>query len=82
METIEVTAHFDSQGSITPLSFIWDKTIYRIESTGRGWEAKELLHILVMTTGDQVHHLIYNRENGKWNILLKHVHPSPSTQEV
>ena len=82
METIEVTAQFDSQGNITPLSFTWDKVTYRIESTGRRWEAKDILHILVMTTGDQVFHLTYNREIGIWNILLNQIRPKSSTQGV
>lgn len=69
METIEVTALFDIQGNITPLSFIWQGRAYRVESTGRRWEAKDGLHILVMVPGNRAHHLVFNPKDCLWKLV-------------
>lgn len=69
MDTIEVTAHFDPEGRITPITFIWEGRSYSIEGTGRQWEAKDGFHILVMIPGNRVFHLIFNRGTGIWKLL-------------
>ena len=69
METIEVTAHFDPQGRITPLTFVWQGRSYRVEGTGRRWEAKDGIHILVMVTGNRAFHLIFDWGTGIWKLI-------------
>ena len=69
METIEVTAHFDLQGRITPLTFVWQGRSYRVEGTGRRWEAKDGLHILVMITGNRAFHIIFDSRTGIWKMV-------------
>ena len=69
METIEVTAQFDLQGRITPLGFVWQGRSYRVDSTGRRWEAKDGLHILVMVPGNRAFHLIFNRQTSIWQLI-------------
>jgi hypothetical protein len=69
METIEVTARFDIQGRITPLNFVWQRRAYRVESTGRRWEAKDGLHILVMVSGNRAHHLIFDYGKRIWKLV-------------
>ncbi|MFC1996833.1 hypothetical protein ACFLXI_04400 [Chloroflexota bacterium] len=68
MEIIEVTAHFDSEGRVTPITFVWNGISYRVEGTGRRWEAKDGLHILVMVSGDRAYHLIFDFGTGIWKL--------------
>lgn len=66
METIEVTARFDSQGGITPLKFTWQGQNYLISSVGRRWETADGQHILVMVPGEKVYELIFIPSLGRW----------------
>jgi hypothetical protein len=75
MDRIEVTAHFDSKGGLTPLNFTWNNRTYRIEGTGRRWEAKDELHILVMAAGNQVFHIVFDCKTFLWN-LVRDEHPA------
>ena len=69
MDRIEVTAHFDNEGRITPLNFMWKNRTHRIEGTGRRWEAKDELHILVMASGNQVFHIVFNCKTFLWKLM-------------
>ena len=69
METIEVTARFDTQGNITPLSFVLQGRLYQVDSVGRRWEAKDGMHILVMIPGNRAHHLVFNYKSLTWTLL-------------
>ena len=69
METVEVTARFDTQGGITPTSFVWQGRAYRVDSTGRHWEAKDGQHILVMVPGNRAYHLIFNNRTCIWKLV-------------
>jgi hypothetical protein len=70
MEAIDVTAEFDSQGRVTPLSFKWRDHLYTVTSTGRQWESEDERHVLVMTAGDRVFHLCFVRDKGCWYLNL------------
>ena len=76
METVEVTAHFDTQGRITPLTFIWRGRSYRVEGTGRRWESNDGTHILVMVTGNRAFHLIFDNETAIWNMVRSSEQPT------
>ena len=69
METIEVTARFDPEGKITPISFVWRGRVYPVESIGRSWEARDGLHMLVMVPGNRAYHLIYNPQDKTWKLV-------------
>jgi hypothetical protein len=69
MEAIDVTAEFDSQGRVTPLSFKWREHNFTITSTGRQWYAEDGHHILVMAVGDKVFHLCFVRDKGYWYLI-------------
>ena len=69
MERIEVTARFDTQNQIIPLSFVWNSRIYRLESIGRSWKAEDGFHILVMDHKNQAYHLLFNPEMMNWYLL-------------
>jgi hypothetical protein len=69
MDRIEVTAQFDTQGRITPLSFFWKQRLYRVEDVGRRWEAKDGRHILIMIAGNRVFHLIFNSNSCTWDLV-------------
>ncbi len=69
MEPIEVTAHFDDQGAITPQHFTWKGRKYRVESTGRRWQADNSQHMLVMVTSEQIYELIFKSHEGRWYIV-------------
>lgn len=66
MEAIEVTAHFDEQGTITPLRFTWKKGDYRVVSTGRRWVDEDGQHFLVMVGDERIYELIYHSGEGLW----------------
>jgi hypothetical protein len=71
METIEVTASFDTQGQITPLRFNWKGRGYLVESTGRRWTTADGQHILVMATdgrtpGGRMFELLFVSAEGRW----------------
>ena len=76
METIEVTAHFDAEGRITPLNFVWRGRSYRVEGTGRRWEAKDGIHILVMVSGNRAYHLIFECGTGTWKLVRSREQPT------
>lgn len=69
MEAIDVTAEFDSQGRVTPMSFKWCGRSYRVISTGRQWGAEDGHHVLVMTAGDKVFHLCFVSGEGRWYLI-------------
>lgn len=69
MDTIEVTARFDSQGQVTPISFTWQGIVYTVESIGRRWEAKDGLHILVMDHNNRAYHLVFNEKASTWKLI-------------
>ncbi len=68
MEPIEVTAHFDEYGAITPLQFTWKGGTYRVESTGRRWQDQAGQHILVEVAGGQIYELTFMSGEGRWYI--------------
>ena len=69
MDTVEVTAHFDTQGRITPITFVRGSRPYNVEGTGRRWRAKDETHILVMAAGNRVFHLIFYSASGIWKLV-------------
>lgn len=76
MEIIEVTAHFDPKGRITPLTFVWKGRTYRVEGTGRRWDAKDGIHILVMVTGNRAFHLVFDGNTGIWKLIRSSEQPT------
>jgi hypothetical protein len=76
LDTIEVTAHFDQDGHITPLSFVWNGQSYPIEGTGRRWKAKDGHHILVMVAGNRVFHIVFNCGSGIWKLIRSGEQPT------
>jgi hypothetical protein len=66
MDTIEVTAHFDSQGNASPISFTWQDVAYPVDSTGRRWRDETGQHILAMVPGGRVFELVFNSSDGCW----------------
>jgi hypothetical protein len=69
MEPIEVTARFDEEGKIVPMSFVHNRRTYRVDSIGRQWDGNDGHHVLVMTPGNRAHHLLFARDKGKWYIV-------------
>lgn len=70
MDSIEVTARFDAEGKITPLSFTWRGREYPVDSTGRRWEDEAGLHILVMAPGERVYELVFAPAARRWFLGL------------
>ena len=68
MEPIEVTAHFDEFGKITPLHFTWKGSLFRVESTGRYWLDEAGQHMLVMLSSGKIYELLFNGAQGSWYI--------------
>lgn len=77
MEPIEVTAHFDPQGAITPLHFTWKGTSHRVESTGRRWVDEAGQHMLVMAPDGRIYQLTFVSREGRW-----YIQRSPSDRAV
>jgi hypothetical protein len=68
MDPIEVTAHFDAEGTVTPLHFTWKGSLQRVESTGRRWTDETGLHLLVMVANGRIHQLLFMSDNGRWYV--------------
>lgn len=68
MDFIDVTAQFDSQGDITPLSFTWLGRAYLVESTGRSWKNETGCHILVIVPGARIFELVLDPANCRWHL--------------
>ena len=68
MEPVEVTAHFDEQGTISPLHFTWKGSNYRVESTGRRWLDDGGQHILIMVSSGRIYELTFRGAEGRWYI--------------
>jgi hypothetical protein len=69
MEPIEITVHFNQDGTITPHYFTWNGGRYRVESTGRRWSDETGQHMLVMVTSGQIFELTFNIDEGRWYII-------------
>jgi len=65
-ESTNVTARFDPQGKIIPLSFTWRGSTYTVDSIGRRWQDEAGLHILVMAPAEQVYELVYAPGEQHW----------------
>lgn len=66
MELIQVTAHFDLDGNISPTDFTWQGRHYQVESVGRRWQDEQGTHILVMIPGGRVFELLSGSARGDW----------------
>ena len=66
MEPIEVTARFDEQGVVYPISFNHAGRAYSVASTGRRWEDEGGLHILVMVPLERVVELVFVATEERW----------------
>jgi hypothetical protein len=65
-DLVDVTARWDTQGEITPLSFIWQGRSYVVASIGRRWRNESGQHILCMASGEQVFELVFQAAEGRW----------------
>jgi hypothetical protein len=68
MEYVEVSAHFDLQGRITPASFTWSGRSYKVDAVSRRWEDETGLHYLVMATGEQTFELVFLPAESRWQL--------------
>jgi hypothetical protein len=59
MIPIQVTAQFEIDGEIRPISFHWQGMEYPVLSTGRRWFDDKGQHVLVMIPGDQIIELVF-----------------------
>jgi hypothetical protein len=67
-EPIAVKARFARDGSITPLSFVWQGVEYAVASLGRHWEEDGARHFLVMVSSGEVFEIAYYSEGGYWRL--------------
>ncbi len=68
MEAVEVTARFDPQGEITPLSFIMNQKTMPVTGIGRRWADPQGMHILVMVPGEQIYELLFANAQTCWYV--------------
>lgn len=66
MENVTVTARFETDGRITPLSFVYQGETYPIDSLGRRWKDEAGQHILVMVPGERIFDLVYVPGEARW----------------
>ena len=69
MQSIQVVAHFDSQGQIRPRSFVYQGRTILVDSIGRQWQARDGHHILVLAPDHQHYHLVFQPDSGEWYLL-------------
>jgi hypothetical protein len=68
MEPIEITVHFNQEGTMTPMHFTWNGSRLRVESTGRRWSDEAGQHLLVMVSNGKIYELIFVDKQGRWYI--------------
>jgi len=71
METIQVTARFESPGKITPLRFNWRGNEYPVVSCGRHWEDEVGHHFLVMVPNEKIYELLFSIDEINWYIKIQ-----------
>ena len=71
MDEIEVTARLIPKGGIFPVSFKWQEKIFKVDSIGRRWDAKDGEHILVMDMDSRVFHLVFNSAKTTWKLIQR-----------
>ncbi len=64
-----VEARFAEEGDIALLSFSWQGRALPITSMGRHWEENGAAHFLVMTPGEQIFELTFDRASGRWAVV-------------
>ena len=68
MEPISVEAHFDEDGTLRPLAFLWQGERLSVHSAGRQWDAGEHRHFLVEVAGLGVFELTYHQSEHRWHL--------------
>jgi hypothetical protein len=68
LEPVEVIARWDPKGRFDPSQIVWKGRTYLVESTGRGWEDMDGLHVLCMLPGGQVVELVFQLNPARWMI--------------
>ena len=68
LQPIEVTARFDKDGHLTPLSFTRQGRTYPLDSGGRRWQDDAGQHFLVMVPGEQVFELLFDPATLRWSL--------------
>ena len=67
-KTTEVEARFADDGRIIVTNFAWQGRKQAVTGHGRQWDAADGRHLLVMTVGDRVFELVYDRVSGRWEV--------------
>jgi len=66
MIPIGVTAQFDIEGEVSPISFTLKGVQYSIDAVGRKWQDKKGNHYLVMVPSERVFELLFVPEEMCW----------------
>jgi hypothetical protein len=69
MELIDVSAHIDSEGKMTPFGFTRKGIYYPVDSIGRRWEDENGQHILVMIPGGRTFEIFYASRERAWYLI-------------
>ncbi len=67
-EVIAVEARFEPDGTIHPLTFLWQERRYRVTSLSRQWEHDGEHRFLVMTAEEHIFVLAYFPEERIWRL--------------
>ncbi len=68
-EATQVEVRFNGDGTITIFSFSWQGKQWPVTSMGREWDAPDGRHFLVMTTGERVFELAFEKINFAWRVV-------------
>ncbi len=66
MIPINVTAEFDIEGNVFPISFTLKGVQYSIDAIGRKWQDENGNHFLVMVPSERVYELLYVPKEMCW----------------
>lgn len=81
-EPISVEAYRNASGDLQPRAFTWRMERYPIHTTGRQWEEGEERHFLVMTPGNKVFEIGYDRDEHRWYLYRHPGHFGPPSYSV
>lgn len=66
MIPINVTAEFDIEGNVFPISFTLKGVQYSIDTIGRKWQDEKGNHFLVMVPSERVYELLFALKEMCW----------------
>jgi hypothetical protein len=64
-----VEVRFETDGTVHPRRFTWNRTWLQVSDVGRQWEDESGRHVLVMAEGHYTFELLLQRDELIWHVV-------------